>query len=124
MEGMDQEQLQARLRDFHTVFNNLEGLAVIRLDGLVAASTMPGEIVMEQPAVVAGSMAALAKRTLEELKQNQPGSLTMRFSDGWAVCMLPVGEVATLLILLQARFSDPGAWLKLHHMADELVALL
>ena len=68
------EQLVDRLRDLQASSGDVEGAAIVSVDGLSMASALPGNVEEDRVSAMSAAMLSLGERISTELGARHPGA--------------------------------------------------
>jgi predicted regulator of Ras-like GTPase activity (Roadblock/LC7/MglB family) len=92
------EQMIERLRDLQVSSPSVEAAAVVSVDGLSMASSMPAEVEEDRVAAMSAAMLSLGERIAGELGRGTLNQVYIKGENGYVVLMA-VGEEAVLTVL-------------------------
>ena len=100
------EMMVDRLRDLQAGTPNIEASAVVSVDGLIMASSLPAEVDEDRISAMSAAMLSLGERIADELKRGTLEKVYIEGNNGFIVLMA-VGEDAVLTVLArkQARLG-------------------
>ncbi|MBN1122334.1 MAG: roadblock/LC7 domain-containing protein [Anaerolineae bacterium] len=87
-----------RLRDLQVSSPSVEAAAVVSVDGLSMASSMPAEVEEDRVAAMSAAMLSLGERIAGELGRGTLNQVYIKGENGYVVLMA-VGEEAVLTVL-------------------------
>src|SRR5512141_1971897 len=87
-----------RLRDLQTGTPDIEASAVVSVDGLIMASSLPADVEEDRVSAMSAAMLSLGERISKELGRGTLEQVFIRGSRGYVVLMA-VGEEAVLTAL-------------------------
>ncbi len=107
-------------------FDNLDGIAVCRLSGLIEAARLPAEVEPDRLAAAAGPLQALTEALCWQRNLGEPLQLVLRLSDRSFVVLLPMGRSATVVLRFRDRPLDEKGdpWFNLACVIRDLERLL
>ena len=96
------EQMIARLRDLQAGTADIEASAVVSVDGLIMASSLPADVEEDRVSAMSAAMLSLGERIASELGRGILDQVYIRGDNGYVILM-SIGEEGLLLlrILLQ-----------------------
>lgn len=117
------EQMQQVLRTLVNNTPDLEGAAVVSVDGLVLTSVLPAGTDEDRVSAMAAALLSLGERSSKELQRGQLEQVYVKGSQGYVVLMQAGNEA-----VLQA-IAGPGAklgmvFLDMKRAAQELARLI
>ena len=92
------EQLVARLRDLQASSEGVEAAAVVSVDGLSIASSLPAGIEEDRVSAMSAAMLSLGERIATELKRGMLQQLYVKGENGYVI-LNAIGEEAVLTVL-------------------------
>ncbi len=92
------EQMIERLRDLQVSSPSVEAAAVVSVDGLSMASSMPAEVEEDRVAAMSAAMLSLGERIAGELGRGTLNQVYIKGENGYVILMA-VGEEAVLTVL-------------------------
>ncbi len=100
------EMMVDRLRDLQAGTPNIEASAVVSVDGLIIASSLPAEVDEDRISAMSAAMLSLGERIADELRRGTLEKVYIEGNNGFIVLMA-VGEDAVLTVLArkQARLG-------------------
>lgn len=92
------EQMNERLRDLQVSSPAVEAAAIVSIDGLSMASSMPGDVEEDRVAAMSAAMLSLGERIASELGRGMLNQVYIKGENGFVILM-SVGEEAVLTVL-------------------------
>lgn len=92
------EQMIERLRDLQVSSPAVEAAAVVSVDGLSMASSMPANVEEDRVAAMSAAMLSLGERIASELGRGALEQVYIKGEKGYVILMA-VGEEAVLTVL-------------------------
>ncbi len=92
------EQMIERLRDLQVSSPAVEAAAVVSVDGLSMASSMPAEVEEDRVAAMSAAMLSLGERIASELGRGTLNQVYIKGEKGYVILMA-VGDEAVLTVL-------------------------
>ena len=92
------EQLVERLRDLQASSGDVEGAAIVSVDGLSMASSLSGEIEEDRVSAMSAAMLSLGERIASELGRGELDQVNVKGDEGYVI-LTAVGEEAVLTVL-------------------------
>src|SRR5512136_990195 len=92
------EQMVERLRDLQAGTGDIEGSAVVSVDGLIMASSLPAGVEEDRVSAMSAAMLSLGERIASELGRGILDQVFIRGANGYVVLM-SAGEEAVLTVL-------------------------
>jgi predicted regulator of Ras-like GTPase activity (Roadblock/LC7/MglB family) len=117
------EQIVDRLRDLQTTTPEIEASALISVDGLPMASSLPADIEEDRVSAMSAAMLSLGERIAGELGRGSLDQVYVRGDDGYVILM-SVGEEAVLTTLVREGARLGLIFLDMRRTADDLSKLV
>ncbi len=92
------EQLVARLRDLQASSEGVEAAAIVSVDGLSIASSLPAGIEEDRVSAMSAAMISLGERISSELGRGMLEQLYVKGENGYVI-LNAIGEEAVLTVL-------------------------
>lgn len=92
------EQMVERLRDLQSSSTAVEAAAVVSVDGLSMASSMPASVDEDRVAAMSAAMLSLGERIATELERGSLAQVYIKGEKGYVILM-SVGKEAVLTVL-------------------------
>ncbi len=92
------EQLVERLRDLQASSGDVEAAAVVSVDGLSMASSLPADIEEDRVSAMSAAMLSLGERISSELGRGLLDQVMVKGENGYVI-LTAVGEEAVLTVL-------------------------
>jgi uncharacterized protein len=92
------EQLVTRLRDLQSSTGDVEAAAIVSVDGLSIASSLPADIEEDRVSAMSAAMLSLGERIANELRRGVVQQLYVKGENGYVV-LTAVGTEAVLTVL-------------------------
>jgi predicted regulator of Ras-like GTPase activity (Roadblock/LC7/MglB family) len=92
------EQLVARLRDLQASSGDVEAAAIVSVDGLSIASSLPGGYEEDRVSAMSAAMLSLGERIATELGRGSLQQVQVKGENGYVI-LTSVGEEAVLTVL-------------------------
>ncbi len=92
------EMMVDRLRDLQAGTPNIEASAVVSVDGLIIASSLPADVDEDRISAMSAAMLSLGERIADELRRGTLEKVYIEGNNGFIVLM-SVGEDAVLTVL-------------------------
>jgi len=124
MSSMSRTELMVRrLRDLQVSTPDIEASAVVSIDGLSIASSLPGGIEEDRVSAMSAAMLSLGERIAQEMGR---GALTQVYVKGERgfVILSAIGEEAVLTVLAREDAKLGLVFFDMKRAADDLKALL
>jgi uncharacterized protein len=117
------DQLNAILKQLQQNTPQIEAAALVSVDGLVIASTLPAGMAEERVAAMSAAMLSLAERITSELERGTFEQVFVRGDSGY-VLLLSVGQDAVLTVLVSVEAKFGLILLDAKRTAERLAALV
>ena len=124
MNSMSRTELMVRrLRDLQVSTPDIEASAIVSVDGLSIASSMPAGIEEDRVSAMSAAMLSLGERIAQEMGR---GSLTQVYVKGehGYVILSEIGEEAVLTVLAREDAKLGLVFFDMKRATDDLKALL
>ena len=92
------ERMVEQLRDLQVSTPDIEASAVVSVDGLIMASSLPAGIEEDRVSAMSAAMLSLGERIASELGRGYLSQVDIKGENGYVVLM-SVGEEAVLTVL-------------------------
>lgn len=92
------EQLVERLRDLQASSGDVEAAAIVSVDGLSMASSLPADIEEDRVSAMSAAMLSLGERISSELGRGELEQVMVKGESGYVI-LTAVGEEAVLTVL-------------------------
>jgi len=117
------EQIIERLRDLQISSPAIEAAAVVSVDGLSMASSMPADAEEDRVAAMSAAMLALGGRIAGELGRGTLEQVYIKGENGFVILMA-VGEEAVLTVLARKDAKLGLVFLDMSRAAEDLLKLI
>ena len=117
------EQLLERLRDLQASSGDVEGAAIVSVDGLSMASSLPGNVEEDRVSAMSAAMLSLGERISSELGRGQLEQVFIKGERGYVI-LTSVGEEAVLTVLARKEAKLGLIFLDVNRAVDALTSLL
>jgi uncharacterized protein len=117
------EMMVDRLRDLQAGTPDIEASAVVSVDGLIMASSLPAGVDEDRISAMSAAMLSLGDRIASELSRGQLDQVYIRGTAG-IIVLLAVGEDAVLTILARSTAKLGLIFLDANRAAEDLARLL
>jgi predicted regulator of Ras-like GTPase activity (Roadblock/LC7/MglB family) len=117
------EQMVDRLRSMQAASPDIEASAVVSVDGLIMASSLPANVEEDRVSAMSAAMLSLGERIASELGR---GSLEQVYIKGKAgfIILTSVGSEAVLTALARQDAKLGLIFLEMRRAAEDLVKLV
>lgn len=92
------EQLMERLRDLQSSSGDVEAAAIVSVDGLSMASSLPADIEEDRVSAMSAAMLSLGERIATELTRGELEQVNVKGENGYVI-LTAIGEEAVLTVL-------------------------
>lgn len=117
------ELMVDRLRDLQATTPEIEASAVVSVDGLAMASSLPANVEEDRVSAMSAAMLSLGERIATELGRGDLDQVYIRGDDG-LVILMSVGEEAVLTTLVREGARLGLILLDMRRTADDLGRLV
>jgi predicted regulator of Ras-like GTPase activity (Roadblock/LC7/MglB family) len=117
------EQLQERLRDLQASSGDVEAAAIVSVDGLSMASSLPGHIEEDRVSAMSAAMLSLGERISTELGRGMLEQVMVKGENGYVI-LTAVGEEAVLTVLARREAKLGLIFLDVTRTVDALLPLV
>lgn len=117
------ELMVDRLRDLQQTTPEIEASAVVSVDGLIMASSLPAGVEEDRVSAMSAAMLSLGERISTELGRGGLEQVYIRGKEGYVILM-SVGEEAVLTTLVREGAKLGLIFLDMRRTADDLEKLV
>ena len=117
------ERLQACLRDLQASTSDIEAAAVVSIDGLSIASSLPVGIEDDRVSAMSAAMLSLGERISDELRRGSLEQVSVRGQEGY-VLLSSIGEEAVLTVLARKEAKLGLILLEINRSLKTLITLV
>lgn len=117
------ELMVSRLRDLQAGTPDVEASAVVSVDGLIMASSLPAGVEEDRIAAMSAAMLSLGERIASELGRGVLDQVYIRGDAGFVILMA-VGEEAVLTVLARKDAKLGLIFLDMKRSAEDLSRLV
>jgi uncharacterized protein len=117
------ELMITRLKDLQASTPDIEASAVVSVDGLIMASSLPADVEEDRVSAMSAAMLSLGERIATELGRGALDQVFIRGSKGYVVLM-SVGEDAVLTTLARSEAKLGLIFLDMKRAAEDLARLV
>jgi predicted regulator of Ras-like GTPase activity (Roadblock/LC7/MglB family) len=117
------ELMVARLKDLQASTADIEASAVVSVDGLIMASSLPADVEEDRVSAMSAAMLSLGERISNELKRGTLEQVFIRGKNGYVILM-SVGEDAVLTALARSDAKLGLIFLDMRRAAGDLTRLI
>ncbi len=113
------DQMIERLREMQASTPDIEASAVVSVDGLIMASSLPAGVEEDRVSAMSAAMLSLGERIASELGRGVLDQVYIKGEAGYVVLM-SVGEEAVLTVLARGKAKLGLLFLDMRRAAEEL----
>jgi predicted regulator of Ras-like GTPase activity (Roadblock/LC7/MglB family) len=113
------EQMIDCLKDLQVNTPDIEASAVVSVDGLIMASSLPAGVEEDRVSAMSAAMLSLGERIATELRRGILDQVYIRGENGY-VFLMSVGEEAVLTVLARQQAKLGLLFLDMKRTAQEL----
>jgi predicted regulator of Ras-like GTPase activity (Roadblock/LC7/MglB family) len=117
------ELMVDRLRDLQSTTPEIEASAVVSVDGLIMASSLPAGVEEDRVSAMSAAMLSLGERISTELGRGLLDQVYIKGKEGYVILM-SVGEEAVLTTLVREGAKLGLIFLDMRRTADDLEKLV
>ena len=117
------ELMVDRLRDLQVSSPDVEASAVVSVDGLTMASSLPREVEEDRVSAMSAAMLSLGERIATELGRGVLEQVNIKGQLGYVILM-SVGEEAVLTVLAREQVKLGLLLLDMRRARDDLAKLI
>lgn len=117
------EQMIERLRDLQVSSPSIEAAAVISVDGLSIASSMPADVEEDRVAAMSAAMLSLGERIAGELGRGVLDQVYIKGEEGYVI-LRAIGEEAVLTVLARKDAKLGLIFLDMKRAVEDLEAII
>lgn len=117
------EQMVSRLKELQSATSDIEASAVVSVDGLIMASSLPADVEEDRVSAMSAAMLSLGERIANELGRGILDQVYIRGDNGYVILM-SVGEEAVLTALARSDAKLGLIFLDMKRTAEDLVKLV
>ncbi|MBL8155176.1 MAG: roadblock/LC7 domain-containing protein [Anaerolineae bacterium] len=112
-----------RLRDLQATTPEIEASAVVSVDGLIMASSLPAGVEEDRVSAMSAAMLSLGERISNELGRGNLDQVYIKGKEGYVILM-SVGDEAVLTTLVREGAKLGLIFLDMRRTADDLEKLV
>ncbi|MBE9527483.1 MAG: roadblock/LC7 domain-containing protein [Proteobacteria bacterium] len=120
---MRTEMLQKILNELRSSSGDIEGCAVISLDGLPIASSLMDSIDENRVGAMSAAMLSLGEKTSEELGRDELDQVMIKGKNGY-ILMVNAGNDAVLLVITNSAAKLGLIFLDTKRSAEDIAEIL
>src|SRR2546423_10039613 len=113
------ERMIVRLRDLQISTPDVEASAIVSVDGLIIASSLPAGVEEDRVSAMSAAMLSLGERIASELGRGSVDQVYIKGDDGYVILM-SVGDEAVLTTLVREGAKLGLIFLDMRRTADDL----
>jgi predicted regulator of Ras-like GTPase activity (Roadblock/LC7/MglB family) len=113
------ERMVGQLRDMQVSTPDIEASAVVSVDGLIMASSLPAEFEEDRVSAMSAAMLSLGERIAGELGRGYLDQVYIKGESGYVILM-SVGEEAVLTVLARKEAKLGLVFLDMRRCVEEL----
>ncbi|MGC9349229.1 MAG: roadblock/LC7 domain-containing protein [Anaerolineae bacterium] len=117
------ERMIERLHELQVSSPDVEAAAIISVDGLPIATSLPGSVEEDRVAAMSAAMLSLGERIAGELGRGSLDEVYVRGERGYVI-LRAVGEEAVLTVLARQRAKLGLLFLDMRRAAEEFSSIL
>ncbi len=117
------ELMVERLRDLQGTTPEVEASAVVSVDGLIMASSLPAGIEEDRVSAMSAAMLSLGERIASELGRGMLDQVYVKGIDGYVILM-NIGDEAVLTTIVRKDAKLGLIFLDMRRSADDLEKLV
>ncbi len=117
------ERMVDRLREMQISTPDIEASAVVSVDGLTMASSLPPNVEEDRVSAMSAAMLSLGERIASELGRGMLDQVYIRGDDGYVI-LTAVGEEAVLTALARKEAKLGLVFLDMRRAAEDLAKLV
>jgi hypothetical protein len=117
------DRLVKRLQELQMNTADVEATALVSVDGLTIASSLPGSIEEDRVSAMSAAMLSLGERIASELGRGMLDEVYVKGENGYVV-LRAVGEEAVLTVLARQQAKLGLLFLDMRRASDDLAAIL
>jgi predicted regulator of Ras-like GTPase activity (Roadblock/LC7/MglB family) len=117
------EMMIARLKDLQASTADIEASAIVSVDGLIMASSLPADVEEDRVSAMSAAMLSLGERISTELKRGTLDQVFIRGKNGYVILM-SVGEEAVLTALARSDAKLGLIFLDMKRAVEDLTRLI
>ncbi|HIE39007.1 MAG TPA: hypothetical protein EYH30_02345 [Anaerolineales bacterium] len=115
--------LTERLRDLQASTSDVEASAIVSVDGLIIASSLPSGVEEDRVSAMSAAMLSLGERIASELGRGVLDQVYIKGGNGYIV-LTAVGEEAVLTVLARSTAKLGLVFLEMRRAAEDLEKLI
>lgn len=117
------ERMVGRLRDLQSSSPDIEAAAIVSVDGLPIASSLPQGVEEDRVSAMSAAMLSLGERIASELGRGMLDEVYVRGEKGYVI-LRAIGEDAVLTVLARQQAKLGLLFLDMRRAAEEFSVIL
>ena len=117
------DQMVERLRDLQASTPDIEASAIVSVDGLIMASSLPAGVEEDRVSAMSAAMLSLGERIASELGRGVLDEVYVKGERGYVV-LRAVGEEAVLTVLARQQTKLGLLFLDMRRASEDLANIL
>ena len=117
------DRLERRLQELQMNTSDVEATAVVSVDGLTMASSLPAGVEEDRVSAMSAAMLSLGERIASELGRGVLDEVYVKGENGYVV-LRAVGEEAVLTVLARQQTKLGLLFLDMRRASEDLAAIL
>ena len=117
------ERMVERLRELQMSSTDIEAAAIVSVDGLSIASSLPQGVEEDRVSAMSAAMLSLGERIASELGRGMLDEVYVKGEKGYVI-LRAVGEEAVLTVLARQQAKLGLLFLDMRRAAEEFAAIL
>ncbi len=117
------EMMVDRLRDLQAGTPDVEASAIVSVDGLIMASSLPSSMDEDRISAMSAAMLSLGDRIAEELRRGRLQRVYIEGAEG-IIVLMAIGEEAVLTVLARSQAKLGLIFLDMRRATEDLERLL
>ncbi len=117
------ELMVDQLRELQISTADIEASAIVSVDGLIMASSLPPNVEEDRVSAMSAAMLSLGERIASELRRGILSEVYIKGKQGY-VLLMSVGEDAVLTVLARQGAKLGLIFLDMGRVVEDMVALL
>jgi len=117
------ERMVDRLREMQVSTPDIEASAVVSVDGLIMASSLPASVEEDRVSAMSAAMLSLGERIASELGRGSLDQVYIRGDNGYVI-LTEIGEEAVLTALARKEAKLGLVFLDMRRAAEDMAKLV
>lgn len=114
-----EDQLKQVLRNLHASTPDVEGAAIISMDGLIMASSLPAAVEEDRVSAMSAALYGIGARTAEELDRGEVEQVYIKGKKGYLL-ITQAGNDAVLAVMASSKAKLGIIFLDVRRAAEEV----